>query len=332
VLIVAGHSYPPWAIDSIPEMILANLINGGTALFVFISGFFFHHVFYTNFHYKRFIIKKSKNVLLPYAVFSTIGFTYIVIYLNMPHSMLTRELNTFYDVFILFAQYLWTGRTLTGYWYIPFIMIIFIISPLFVAYIKLSIQRQVYIFIVMLCISMLIHRPEYSLSPFHSVIYFSPIYLFGIIFSMQKDTVLKHINNRTLILGIAVLAVSLTQVILYGTFGNFHKPTMISFNGVDILIIQKTFMILFFLSMLQKINHREIPTLKYIASISFAIYFLHPYVLFFMSYYSLAQYIDFLPGFAIFVIKTFLAVSISVIIANLIKVTMHKKSAYVVGW
>jgi len=40
LFIVAGHSYGPWGINTLPEKILSNLITGGTALFVFISGFF----------------------------------------------------------------------------------------------------------------------------------------------------------------------------------------------------------------------------------------------------------------------------------------------------
>ena len=116
LFVVAGHSYRPWSINTIPEKVLGNLIFGGTSLFVFISGFFFHHIFYKNFHYQRFLFKKSKNVLLPYTILTIIGFSLIVVYLNNPHKLLTREINTIYDICILFSQYLWTGRTLTAYW------------------------------------------------------------------------------------------------------------------------------------------------------------------------------------------------------------------------
>jgi len=40
LIIVTGHSYQPWVIDTFPEKIVGNLITGGTSLFVFISGFF----------------------------------------------------------------------------------------------------------------------------------------------------------------------------------------------------------------------------------------------------------------------------------------------------
>lgn len=332
VLIVAGHSTPPWAIDSIPEMVFANVITGGTALFVFMSGFFFHHVFYKNFHYQHFLIKKSKNVLLPYIILSIIGFFLIIIFLDMPHQLLTRELNEPYDILALLTQYLWTGRTLTAYWYIPFIMIIFFMSPIFIIYIKLSIHQQVVIFLFTLCASMLIHRPLANLSPIHSVIYYFPIYLFGIIFSIQRYRLLGYLKNKVLILGIAVIIISLVQVVFYGTYKNFHKESIASFNGVDIIIIQKILLILFFLAILQRIAKKEIPILKYIASISFPIFFLHPFVLFFFSYYSVVNYVTFLPGIVIFAIKTMLVLGVSIILANLIKFILHSKSIYIIGW
>jgi peptidoglycan/LPS O-acetylase OafA/YrhL len=45
--IVAGHCFglTGMAITSMMEKTIANLLLGGTSLFVFISGFLFHHIF-----------------------------------------------------------------------------------------------------------------------------------------------------------------------------------------------------------------------------------------------------------------------------------------------
>jgi len=74
LFIVAGHSFSVWSIDTLPEKVLANIITGGTSLFVFISGFFFHHIFYKDFEYKVFIKRKIKKVLVPYIILSTLAF------------------------------------------------------------------------------------------------------------------------------------------------------------------------------------------------------------------------------------------------------------------
>jgi peptidoglycan/LPS O-acetylase OafA/YrhL len=84
LFIVAGHSCVYWAMESLYEKVFANLITGGTTFFVFISGFFFHHVFYPKFQYQLFMAKKVKYVLLPYTLLSLAGFAYFVFYLDRP--------------------------------------------------------------------------------------------------------------------------------------------------------------------------------------------------------------------------------------------------------
>ncbi|RDH83752.1 MAG: hypothetical protein DIZ80_06335 [endosymbiont of Galathealinum brachiosum] len=341
VLIVAGHSFQPWSMNNtIPEMMIANIIIGGTSFFVFISGFFFHFVFYQNFNYKRFIVKKSKALLIPYLLLSFIGFFFILSFLDLQPHHLIYETNTIFNSLILFSKYLWTGNTLLAYWYIPFIMVIFLISPIFLFYIELSIKQQIIIFIIMLAISMIIHRPSheiayrttYFLFTIHSVIYFLPIYLLGIIFSLQKVIILKFIKNKAYILGLAVLLLSYIQITYYGFYYNFTKKVIFSYNGIDILIIQKILLIFFILSLLQKIDHIEIPLLKYLASISFAIFFLHSFVILFIDSFSLIEYIDFLPGIIIFAIRTVFTIAISIGIAILLKRLLEKKSSYIIGW
>ena len=177
LLIIAGHSYGTWYINTVPEMFVANLITGGTALFVFISGFFFHYTFYPKFQFKKFLIKKCKNVLLPYIILSSFGFLFFVVILEEGTPQIVGDLNSFINGVTLYLKYFWSGRILTAYWYISFIMIIFICSPLFIQYVKLSLRIQLYIFFLSLSFSVIIHRPYYNLNPIHSCIYFAPIYM-----------------------------------------------------------------------------------------------------------------------------------------------------------
>ena len=77
ILIVMGHSYGSWERDSVLDMSFTNLISGGTALFVFISGFFFHNVFNENYNYKAFVLKKCEGVFLPLLIYVDFSFEYI---------------------------------------------------------------------------------------------------------------------------------------------------------------------------------------------------------------------------------------------------------------
>lgn len=331
-LIVAGHSYTVWDINTVSEELLANIITGGTSLFVFISGFFFHYKFHQKFKYKNFLIKKINNVLIPFILLSTIAFCIIVVYLDKPYYLLTSDTSEFWDQITLYFKYLWTGRVLIAYWYIPFVMIIFALSPVFNKYIELQNKSQILIFLILLFVSMIVQRSSGNLSPIHSVIYFTPLYLLGIMFSINKGLLLNFIKNKFIIFGICVIGLSLLQIKIYGSHGNFEKDNIFSYNGLDIIIIQKIFLIFFIISLLHNIDKRHIFFMKYIASISFPIFFIHPWILFFMQYYLINNYILFLPGIIIFAINVFVAFFGSIIIANIIKLILNKRSRYLIGW
>lgn len=82
LFIVAGQCFSlvGWHINTYLEKIFVNLIFGGSVLFVFISGFLFHHIFYKDFSYRIFMINKVKNVLTPYLILSSIPIMFFVFY------------------------------------------------------------------------------------------------------------------------------------------------------------------------------------------------------------------------------------------------------------
>lgn len=332
LFIVAGHSDSLWAIDTLPEKVVANIITGGTSLFVFISGFFFHHIFYKNFSYQKFILKKIKNVLVPYWILSTLAFLIVVVYLDKGYFELAESSNVLLSYLALYFKYLYSGRVLTAYWYIPFIMLTFALSPIFLKFIELQKIKQLTIFVVLLLLSMVVHRPEANLSPLHSFIYFTPIYMLGIIFSINQEKFLNLLKGKIILLGIGVVLVSLSQIKMYGTHGNFHKDVIFSYQGIDRIILQKILLIFFIIGVLQTLSNKQVPIFKYLASISFPIFFIHPWILFFISYYSITDYLLFLPGIVIFIITTSIAIIGSILVANLIRLIFNKKSSYVIGW
>ena len=107
---------------------------------------------------------------------------------------------------------------------------------------------------------------------------------------------------------------------------------MISYVGIDIIIFQKILMIFFLLSVLQKIDAKDIASLKYIAAASFAIYFFHPWVLWLWQYFSINDLFSFVPGMLVFPIKTLIVFITSLVTAILFKTLFGKKSRYIIGW
>lgn len=332
ILIVAGHSkYNAWNADTFLEMNIANLITGGTVLFVFISGFFFHRVYYPKFQLRKFLIKKA-TVYLPYLFLSSLAFIVFLVILDNRSAHIAWSTDGITSIVLLYFRYLWTGEILAGYWYIPFIVIIFTLSPLFLRYINMSLARQLVIYTILMSISVFIHRPLGNLSPIHSLIYFTPIYLLGILYSAYEERISKFIENKSFALAVVTIGISMAQVAYTNSYGSYHKSTMFSYEGVDLMILQKTVMIFFFLSILKKINDKEIPLLKYLASLSFAIYFLHPWVLEFLRSNLINQYLLYLPGGIVFLIKLTLSVMIPITIATLIKRVLGERSRYIIGY
>ena len=227
---------------------------------------------------------------------------------------------------------LWTGSIATPYWYVPFILIVFILSPLFMKYIELpKISRNI-IFLILLIISMMVHRPLSNLSPIHSLLYFTPVYLLGIICSIHREYVFKFIENKTIMIGSIVLLLSTAQALIHNGYGNYHKADIFSYNEIDIIILQKIALCFFFLSLLQKYKDRKIPALELLASSSFAIFFIHPWVIILLSKSGMITFLNFLPGFFVFISTAIMTVIISLVIALTIKLGLKRYSRFAIGW
>ncbi|WP_334107031.1 acyltransferase family protein [Methylobacillus sp.] len=256
---------------------IRNLILGGTALFVFISGFLFHHVFYKRFKYSKFLSGKFKNVLIPYLIISPLA---IIIFIHNGTVLEGHELGVteFIGKYLLL---LWTGHFLTVFWYIPFIILTFLLSPLHFKFIGLSLKSQFWIVAVFLLISVFLQRPVHNyleyFSPVQALVYFTPVYLIGIMSSLHREKLFALLQGKELWLILLVLIFALLQA-LDGRTGNYHSPAF-EFSGVDLIIFQKIFMSLFFMVFLFRLEGKDIGWLSLVADTSFATFFLHPYLI-----------------------------------------------------
>lgn len=335
VFIVAGHCIGPWMIDSFVEMTLANLICGGSTLFVFISGFFFHHVYYPRFDFVAFMGHKTRKIALPYALLTLAGFAlYSVAAAGFPYQqeLMPDGLASWKDQVVLLLAYLATGRIATAYWYIPFAMLLFAMSPLFVRFIQLGFWLRTAVIAIGFPMSLIIQRPLHDLSPVHALLYFVPVYLLGIHSSMHWDALQRLIRGRALLLGCMVLALAALQTGLTGSYGGLAKPTVFSYAGLDLILIQKVLMCYFLLALLLPLEKREIAPLKLLASASFAIYLLHPWVLLAIWESHIYDLAWFVPGFGDFVLTIPATMAISLLIAYLARRLLKTRSQYLTGW
>lgn len=341
LIIVAGHNInETFIIDTFAEKVLVNLIYGGTALFVFISGFFFHHVFYQKFDFKSFMIKKVQNVLVPYIVMTTIAmllylFTYQYLN-NWTAKEIAQVAGSWNDTFQLYVEYVLFGGISPAYWYIPFIMIIFLMSPLFIWYIKLPLSMRLSIFGILFIVSMIIMRPVTHLTPLHHVLYYTPIYLLGINVSMNRAEVVKFIDGKAWLFGLLALLLAVMQAQFTDVVGHFEKGEIFSYEGIDILFVQEALLCFFFLALLQPYESKEIPLLKQLAAASFAIYFLHEFVKLVlkgvMVKLQLWETLSYLPEVVSWLVLVGIVVYVSLLVAQLAKHVLKTNSKYLTGW
>lgn len=343
LLIVMGHSYYLAGINfeqlTLSEEVFINLITGGTTLFVFISGFLFHHIFLPKYKYKSFIKGKVKNVLIPYLLLSI---PIIWVYMEgkgwgqyyMPQS---NDLVGEYIVPIF--QYYLSGDALFGYWYIPFVMLTFLMAPIHVIFTRQNTLIQGIVIGLFISISILMQRPVNNLYVFQSVLYFFPVYLIGILCSIHKEKIYAVMVGRELYLLLLVIYLAVLEALL-GHHGNYQKEALV-FNGVDISLFQKLALSLFLMVWLHRFEKTANQTMNLIASTSFGIFFLHGYFIFIINHiiYKLGAsnvykliHVNYLSGWILLIPIFTIIIILSMLTVIGLKKIMPKHSRYIVGY
>jgi surface polysaccharide O-acyltransferase-like enzyme len=332
IFIVAGHSLGTvgMEIDSLFDMTIQNLFQGGTSLFVFVSGFLFHHVFYPKYQYKEFMIKKVSHVFVPYMI---LGFFPVLLYVLLRKDgfdgyFLPTGVGVINEYLIPTLKYYGTGRFLEAYWYIPFIMVTFSLSPIHMKYVKLNLKLQILIVLLASFVSILIHRPIENISVIQNVIYFTPVYLMGINASIHKENIYQHLQGKEIYLFVIVIMLAVFQAYL-GNSGSYHFSAF-EYGGIDLMFFQKLALCFFFMVWLNKFEKLNNALLHSIASTSFTIFFIHPFILLILSKFKF----DFLKqdSWIVFIIFVAVLTASCVLIAKLFKKLFPQSSRYLIGY
>ncbi|WP_199774423.1 acyltransferase family protein [Pseudoalteromonas sp. T1lg76] len=332
IFIIAGHSFGVngMTFDTVFNTTIQNLIAGGTALFVFISGFLFHHIFYKRYEYKKFMFSKVKNVFTPYFL---LGLIPVIMYTIKKSDafngyFLPIESGFISEYLIPFLKYYTSGRFLTAYWYIPFIMLTFLLSPLHIKYIKLKFNNQLLIITTFSIIALLIHRPVYNINVIQSVIYFTPIYLIGITASIHKELIYEYLKGKEVYIILAVILLATYQSTL-GIGGNYHKDPF-TYGGIDLMFFQKILLCFFFMVFLNRFESNNNKAIHAVASTSFTAFFIHPFIIFFITKLELG----FMAKDSWFLYFAFvLTISATcVLIAKITKKIIPKYSRFIIGY
>lgn len=251
------------ALFKIPDIIVDLLFADSTLYFVLISGFLFAYLAH-RVEVKSYYQVKFKNVVLPY-----IFITFLVSFFKYRDLLMSMQWGTLLEKFF---SHLVRGDALVPFWYIPFIAVVFLISPFFL---MLSEQqfRKVTFFAVFL--PLLGSRPVIELTPWHFM-YYIPVYMMGMFIARNYEQVLECVLKYRTYLFTAIILSSLVLVyILWLPDDSFLIQKNIQHS---LFYIQRISISLLLLRYLRKFDNKKINWLDYLAVYSFSIYFLHPLV------------------------------------------------------
>ncbi|PWQ98710.1 acyltransferase family protein [Leucothrix arctica] len=333
ILIVTVHTIGASGLknDSVLDAFFLNIILGSTSLFVFISGYMFHYVFYEKFSYGRFIKGKIKTVFIPYLV---LGFLPILTWVFFRPNAYNGDYNFGFngllgEYLLPIVKYYSTGQFMTAYWYIPFAMLIFLLSPVFVLFIRFSLTNRMVIIFLFSGVSCFLHRSILNENIFQNALYFFPIYLIGISFSMHKESVLIFFKGKGFFLFTLVVLFSYIQVVT-GNNGIYTKDALI-ITKIDIMFIQKILLCFLISLFLIKYESRKSLILTKISEMSFSIYFIHPFLLFAAYKVNFGFSKDEGSWLTLF-LMVFMVISLCCFISVGVKFLLGARSRYFIGY
>lgn len=334
LLIIAGHSFEITGlkVNSLIDATAKNLIQGNTALFVFISGFLFHHIFYAKFKFQRFMSAKIKNVLVPYLI---LGFVPICFFIasgkadSNGYFLPTGE-GVLFEYIIPALKYYSSGYFLLAYWYIPFIMLVFLMSPLHIRFIHMSSKQQFSLVFVFSTISVLIHRPidNVSVSVLHSLMYYTPVYLIGIMASINRIYINNILSGKEVWLLVVVIGIAGYQA-LQGDVGNYHKAAM-DYAAFDLMFFQKLVLCFFFMTFLNRFESYNNSYTHTVASTSFTAFFIHPFIIWVLGKIELSALNQ--NSWLFYFFFVFAVTASCILIAKATKIIVPKYSRNLIGY
>jgi surface polysaccharide O-acyltransferase-like enzyme len=285
LLIVAAHcvTFFQWNDHPLGLSLVMDMFDNSTLIFMFISGYLFHHTS-AHYGYRKYLRSKLINVLLPYVIAAAPGLLYMLV--TRAPSVGSPDPNL--SLFGRIADMLLYGGSQLNYalWFIPVICIYYLASPLLV---QLTRRPALYaVLLLLLPMSVLMHRPTYSHG--HNLLlalYFLSAYLGGMFCSQYHDRIVPLLDRHFAVLCVFTLALVGCHVLFSSHHGKYGVPSMhslLSLNRpdglVDWLFVQKVLITLSLWALIRRFSTTRLAFLDRLADVSFTIYFLHLYVIY----------------------------------------------------
>ncbi len=283
LLIVAGHTMQFGEIGSFTQRLSIEIFAGGTALFIFISGFLFQHLS-GKYEFKNYMSKKWTNVIQPYLWTAIPGILFCFAY-PVKYGNALDGLNPLLQIPMMLS----VGRIHnTPAWFIPMIILFF-----FTSWILLKLEKKGWLYKalpLLFIITIFFPRTDVDYNStlgltycdkylaylkyiFMGYIHFFSMYVFGMYCSAHKNVIDKFWDIRWVLI---ILMIITTGLNIYSSLSESWT------NGT----LSKIFLTIIALAYLKHYDEWLISkeklnkTLDIIAKYSFGIFFIHWYIFF----------------------------------------------------
>ncbi len=277
------------------------------------------------------IVKKTKYIVAPYIIMSLPMALTIALFSKTRY---VDSLNFIQAIKNIAFGFL-VGSTVPSYWYIPFVCLIFCCAPIFALTNKFP---KLYLSIIpLLYLAAITGRPFPVTNPFHSFVYFLPVYLIGMVFAKYHHLIVKR--NRKIV-GFVSLSISIVLTLIQVSISHSYGTVFFLNNAqyhfaFDINLFQKVFLCFFLFNVFPTQSSLTNSWLTKLADASFAMFFIHDYLSFVLQYLSKKCWnFDLLssPNIGILLIFFVCVFSFSYLIAIWMKQISGKYSRFIIGW
>lgn len=269
--IVAGHAVFTLGHEAHARTmdLLADTLDYGTVLFLFIAGFLFEHLSGA-FEYRSYLRRKVRNVIAPYLITSIPAVVYVAWFTP------TAGRPAWYRAAAMLA----TGVGTPDYavWFIPMIALFYLVAPALMRFVRHP--RLYWLIVPLLMFSALAHRPPELWTPVIGL-YFLPVYLLGMWASHERAR-LEPLLRRW---WPALLAVFVVAVVVRWSTSPWHggEYTRGLFTGeyglVDWMLLMKVVFAFALMGIMLRADRLIGDRLSFLGTASFTVFFLHCYVL-----------------------------------------------------
>ncbi len=297
-MIVAAHCYQffSWSLHPSTEAIFKDVLDNSSLIFMFVAGFLFQHTEEKRFAYKAYLIRKSINVLIPFMIALAPAILFIL--LRDPHVFAEAPVKDFSVGEKLLYLVMYPSATMNyALWFIPVIAIYYLAAPL----LRVLDQRRAYwLLVVLLPLSVLMHRPTLKVHNLTLAIYYLSAYLIGMCFSRNWRTG-SWLNRGLIPLALAFSIVFLGHLLLSDHHGNSMTKDPFETQGtegwIDWMYVQKILMASVLLVVLHFFRDRSARVLDYLAGVSFTIFFYHLYFIYLATWLMHFSQLEFRPDY-----------------------------------